>query len=121
MEDFERDPKKTYVVHFKKEPYDIYIGRGGKPQSKWANPYTHKDLSKTVAKYKVNSRKEAIENFEIYLKESGLINEIEELRGKVLGCWCCKSPSDGSEKTPVCHGQVIAKILNFGNKQNKLI
>ena len=117
MEDFERDPKKTYVVHFKNYNHDVYIGR----PSKWANPYTHKDLGKTVAKYKVNSRKEAIENFESYIKESGLINEIQELSGKVLGCWCCKTPSDGSEKSLVCHGQVIAKILNFENKQNKLI
>ena len=117
MEDFERDPKKTYVVHFKKHNHDVYIGR----PSKWSNPYTHKDLDKTVAKYRVNSRKEAVENFEIYLKESGLIKEIQELKGKVLGCWCCKNPSDGSEKTFVCHGQVIAKILNFENKQNKLI
>lgn len=121
MEDFERDPKKTYVVHFKKYNHDVYIGRGGKPQSKWANPYTHKDLDKTVAKYKVGSRKEALEKYEEHLKESGLINEIQELKGKVLGCWCCKTPSDGSEKNFVCHGQVIAKILNFENKQNKLI
>jgi len=25
------------VVHCKREPYDVYIGRG----SKWGNPFTH--------------------------------------------------------------------------------
>lgn len=114
----DRDPKKTYVVHFRKDPYDVYIGR----PSKWANPFTHKDLEKTQAKFQVSSRKEAIEKFEGYLHESGLINEIEELKGKILGCWCCKSVSDGSEKNFVCHGQVIAKILNIDlAKQHKLI
>ena len=57
MEDFERIEGVTYVVHFKKHPHDVYIGR----PSKWSNPYTHKDLEKTQAKFKVDSRKEAIE------------------------------------------------------------
>lgn len=114
---------KTIVVHCKKEPYDIYIGRGVKTNSKWSNPYTHKDLEKTKAKFQVSSRKEAIEEYEKYLNESGLINDIEELRGKILGCWCCNSPCDGSEKTFVCHGQVLCKILNekVKPKQNSLI
>ena len=114
----DRDPQKTYVVHFRKDPYDVYIGR----PSKWANPFTHKDLDKTKAEFHVTSRKEAIENFEKYLYSSGLINDIGELKGKILGCWCCKSVSDGSEKNFVCHGQVIAKILNIDlTKQHKLI
>jgi len=110
---------KTIVVHCKKEPYDIYIGRGGKNPSKWANPYTHKDLNKTKAKYHVGSRKEAIEGYEKHLIESGLINDIEELRGKVLGCWCCNKPADGSEKNFLCHGQVLAKYLNSELKNNQ--
>ena len=119
MENFNREEGKTYVVHFKKYNHDIYIGR----PSKWNNPYTHKDLNKTQAKFQVDSRKEAIEGYERHLNESGLIKEIEELRGKVLGCWCCNKPTDGSEKNFLCHGQVIAKYLNSGlkNKQKKLI
>jgi len=117
MSEFIRDPKKTYVVHFKNYDHDIYIGR----PSKWANPYTHKDLEKTQAKYQVSTRQEAINGYVHYLNESGLIKDLEELRGKVLGCWCCKSPSDGSEKTLVCHGQVIAKILNYTSKQKPLL
>lgn len=113
------DPEKTYVVHFKKHYYDVYIGR----PSKWANPYTHKDIGKTHAKYQVDSRETAISKYEEYLHESGLINDINELKGKILGCWCCESISDGSEKKHICHGQVIAKILNEckNNNQKQLI
>ena len=77
---------------------DIYIGRacnmGGwhLPQSKWHNPYTTKRYGA-----------EAITLFEQYIRNSALINDIEELRGKVLGCWCKPSP---------CHGDVLIKILN---------
>lgn len=116
MQDFNKEEGKTYVVHFKTHSHDVYIGR----PSKWENPYTHKDLDKTKAKYQVSTRQESINGYVHYLNESGLIKDLEELRGKVLGCWCCKSPSDGSEKTLVCHGQVIAKILNTP-LQNKLI
>ena len=116
MQDFNKEEGKTYVVHFKTHAHDVYIGR----PSKWANPYTHKDLEKTQAKYQVATRQEALNGYVHYLNESGLIKDLEELRGKVLGCWCCKSPSDGSEKTLVCHGQVIAKILNTP-VQNKLL
>lgn len=123
MEDFNRIEGVTYVVHFKKYNHDVYIGRGGKTTSKWANPYTHKDLDKTQAKFQVESRKEAILKFEEHLLTSGLINDIEELRGKVLGCWCCNKPADGSEKTFLCHGQVLAKYLNreLKNTQKQLI
>ena len=119
MDDFERIEGVTYVVHFKKYPHDVYIGR----PSKWANPYTHKDLDRTLAKFQVSSRKEAIEGYENHLNESGLIKDIDELRGKILGCWCCNKPADGSEKNFLCHGQVLAKYLNseLKNKQKQLI
>jgi len=119
MEDFQREDGITYVVHFKKHIHDVYIGR----PSKWSNPYTHKDIDKTQAKFQVSSRKEAIEAYERHLKDSELIKDIEELRGKVLGCWCCNKPADGSEKTFLCHGQVLAKYLNseLKNKQKQLI
>lgn len=106
MENFERDPNKTYVVHAKNYNHDVYIGR----PSKWGNPYSHKEG--TLAKYKVLTRQEAISGYVNHLIETGLMNEIKELKGKILGCWCCKTPSDGLEKSFVCHGQVIARILN---------
>ena len=110
-----KDPNKTYVVHIKKEPYDVYIGR----PSKWSNPYTQKKIQSTQAKFEVQTRKGALEKYEEYLYISGLINDIEELRGKVLGCWCCNSICDGSEKSIVCHGQILARILNNGKLDNQ--
>lgn len=83
---------------------DIYIGRrctlGGwdLPESKWANPFTIKECG---------SAEEACRRYEDYLRHSDLIGEIEELRGKVLGCWC--------KGRNVCHGDVLVKLLEENN------
>src|ERR1700761_7257816 len=45
------------IVHCKKHPYDMYIGR----PSKWGNPFSHRQG--TLARYKVGTREEAIEAF----------------------------------------------------------
>lgn len=84
------------VVHCRKEKYDIYIGR----PSKWGNPYSHKDGTK--AEFVVKTRKEAIEKFEQYILKSDLINDLHELEGKVLGCWC---------KPKSCHGDILIRLL----------
>ena len=112
----DRDSQKTYVVHIKKHHYDVYIGR----PSKWQNPYTHKDLENTIALEQTSTKKEAIEKYETYLNDSGLIEDIYELKGKILGCWCCKEISDGSEKNIICHGQILAKIINQEKKDNQI-
>lgn len=70
----------TLVVHCKKDRYDVYIGR----PSKWGNPFTHLSDRKTRAAFIVQSREEAMERYEEYLFSSGLIKDIEELRGKIL-------------------------------------
>lgn len=86
------------VVHFKKDPYDIYIGRG----SKWGNPFSHKD--KTIAQFRVSSRKEAIEKYEEWIKtQPHLMESLHELKGKTLGCWC---------KPQGCHGDVLKKLAD---------
>ena len=77
------------VVHCQKENYDIYIGR----PSKWGNPF---QLGKD------GTRAEVISKYKKYLYESGLINDIEEFRGKTLGCWC---------KPKACHGDVLIGAL----------
>ena len=87
------------VVHCKNERYDVYIGR----PSKWGNPFTHLSDRKTKAEFIVGSREEAIQCYEEYLFSSGLIREIEELRGQVLGCWC---------RPKSCHGDVLVRLLN---------
>lgn len=71
----------TSVIHCKQDRCDVYIGR----PSKWGNPFTHLSDRKTRAEFIVASREEAIGRYEEYLFASGLIEEIEELRGKILG------------------------------------
>jgi len=89
---------ETKVVNKYAEPYDIYIGRG----SKWGNPFTHK--KGTTAEYIVESREEAVEKFrEWILQQEDLMNSLEELKGKTLGCFC---------KPKSCHGDVLAELVN---------
>jgi hypothetical protein len=95
---------KPRVVHCKKEEFDVYIGRGiwNGEKSKWGNPFSHKE--ETLAEFKVSSRKEAILKFEEYLlSNKNLMDSLEELRGKVLGCWC---------KPKSCHGDILIKYAN---------
>ena len=88
------------VVHCKKAPYDVYIGR----PSKWGNPFTHLDTS-TQAKFKVKTRDEAIEAYREWITNGDgkhLMNDLHELKGKVLGCWC---------KPLSCHGDILADLV----------
>lgn len=86
------------------EKHDIKIDRS----SKWGNPYTHKELTKTKASYKVPTRKEAIERYEKYFIDN-LLCDIEELRDKTLACHCKENQS--------CHGDVILKYLRITNRK----
>jgi hypothetical protein len=80
----------TKVVHCKKESYDVYCGR----PSKWGNPF---EIGKD------GSRIEVIQKFEDYLRSrKDLMDDIMELDGKILGCWCKPQP---------CHCDVIVKII----------
>lgn len=84
------------VVHCRKEPYDIYIGRknGDLPQSKWANPFV-------VGKH--GKRGECIKMYrEWILTQDHLMESLHELEGKTLGCWC--KPKD-------CHGDVLLSLV----------
>lgn len=80
----------TLVVHCKKSPYEIYIGR----PSKWGNPFEiGKDgnRSEVIAKYR-----------EYLLTNTELMNSLHELEGKILGCWCF--PHD-------CHGRILVEVI----------
>ena len=81
----------TKVVHCKKDPYDIYIGR----PSKWGNPFT---IGKD------GTREEVILKYIDWLEQQPqLLAQISELKGKTLGCWCHPKP---------CHGDILAEIAN---------
>ena len=86
------------VVHCKKEPFDVYIGR----PSIWGNPFSH--LDGTLAQFKVKTRKESIERFEIWINtQPELLKRLPELKGKILGCWCAPK---------ACHGEVLWRLAN---------
>ena len=97
----------TKIINLKKEKYDIYIGRG----SKWGNPFSH--LNGTLAKYKVKSRNESIEcykNWILFGDGKYLLDELDELDNKVLGCFC---------KPKKCHGDILIELIN--NKKKSII
>jgi len=75
----------------------LYVGRdmskfvNGAKASKWQNPFKVTDFT----------REQVLEKYEDYVRESNLINQLSELDGKVLGCWC----------HPLgCHGHVLQKL-----------
>jgi len=91
------DLRRGMVVHCKREPYDVYIGRG----SSFGNPYkigVHGTREEVIAKYEKFVR-----------RNPHLLARIRrELRGKVLGCWCAPKP---------CHGNVLLQIANEKEKE----
>lgn len=88
----ERESFKTTVVHCKKQPFDIYIGR----PSKWGNNFLiglDGDRQTVISKYR---------NW--ILGQPKLLADLQELRGMRLGCWCHPA---------ICHGDVLAELANI--------
>lgn len=101
----------TRVVNFKKEPFDIYIGRKVRGMH-FGNPFSHLEYGLGVIK--VESRKEAVIRFDYWLhgmsdldveqsRRAWILEQIPNIRGKVLGCYC--SPK-------ACHGDILARIAD---------
>lgn len=88
-----------YVVHCRKAPYDVYVGR----PSPFGNPF---EIGKN------GDRDEVILKFKIWLNGNPKLKEKIrlELKGKILGCWC--SPKH-------CHAEVLAEIAN--EEQNGIL
>lgn len=101
-------PQYSNLKEWMADENNVYIGRRGvvfikidgvnkrfPPRaSPWANPFRMKHLT----------REEVCELYEDHIRkkiQDGL--DIEELRGKTLGCWC--HPEQ-------CHGDILLKILN---------
>lgn len=80
------------VVHCKRQPFDVYIGR----PSKWGNPF---GLGGDESR-----RAFVIEEYRKWIMtRADLIAALPELKGKVLGCYC--SPK-------ACNGDVLAELAN---------
>lgn len=85
----------------------LYIGRNmnyyvrGTYKSKWHNPFS-------VKKYGLQK---SLELFEEYIsKNIDLMNNLHELDGKILGCWC---------KPEQCHGDILIKLWRKFAELNK--
>jgi hypothetical protein len=79
------------IVHCKRAPYDIYIGR----PSKYGNPFVigrDGTRAQVIAKYRA-----------WILTQPALLASLHELDGKVLGCWCAPQ---------ACHGDVLVELRN---------
>jgi hypothetical protein len=90
------------LVDWLKDTNHMYIGRNmsyyvkGADGSKWRNPFS-------VKKY---GREECLTKYETYIKSSDLYNDLDELKGRTLGCWC---------KPESCHGDILIKLLKAKN------
>lgn len=91
----------TTVVNVKRDDCDVYIGRAmpGRDGSTFANPF----------RIGVDGRREdVLAKYEAWLtrrlsEEPALHRELEQLRGKRLGCWC---------KPHACHGDLLVRLLH---------
>ena len=70
--------------------YDVLIAR----PSKWGNPFPVTPRC---------PREKAIRMYNVYIRRNRkLLDDLSELVGKVLGCYCAPLP---------CHGEVLLKLL----------
>ena len=84
------------VVHCRKQKHDVYIGR----PSPWGNPFSiGKDGSRTevIAKFK------ALFEHSEHEHAKWMRANINQLKGKTLGCWCAPQ---------ACHGDILWDAAN---------
>ena len=97
----------TKVVNIKYSECDVYIGRANSyykmAHSIFANPF---NIDKS------HDRETVLKLYEQYLDEHPELIEsaVEDLDGKVLGCWC--SPQ-------ACHGDILIRRIEQWKKQNQ--
>lgn len=103
------------VVHCRRAPFDVYIGRGPCPRTgepgRWGNPFSHRP-STVAGVTAVATREEAIRRYAEWLwaeldAERISLKDLAELHGKTLGCWCAPRP---------CHGEVLARAAAWATR-----
>jgi len=77
--------------------FDTYIGR------EFFDRSTGQKYEESIW---ANKHKFDLPGYEIYVRHTDLWHRLEELRGKVLGCWC------RGERLQHCHGTVLLKLLD---------
>lgn len=97
------------MINGKRPYFDVYIGRRvwGHPEftrsSKWRNGYKVKDfgLELSLKYYEKSIRRKIARDPKYY--------DLNELEGKILGCWCKPEP---------CHGDILIKLLKEKRGKN---
>ena len=86
------------VVNLRHDPFDLYIGRENKTyglkESKWHNPFRLAD----------HPLEDVLSLYESHVRQSSLYDDLHELEGLTLGCWC-SSPDK-------CHGGILMRLFN---------
>lgn len=90
----------------KRKYFDVYIGRAVNgtefnKDSVWCKPKSF-----------LNQERNWREIYEDHVRNN-LMDRIEELRGKKLGCWCINTDKIEPVK---CHGQILLKLLREKNR-----
>lgn len=86
----------TTVVHGKKAPCDVYIGR----PSPWGNPF---------AIGRDGTREAVIVAYRQWIvQQPHLLEQIPQLRDKVLCCWCAPQ---------ACHGGALSELAALPDRQ----
>lgn len=83
--------RDTKLVHCKKELYDILIDR----TTKWGNKF---EIGKDGDRMEVIRK-----HMDWLVLQDDLLADLEELRGKILGCWCAPLKP--------CHGENYIYLL----------
>ena len=92
---------KSYVVHCKKDKYDIYCGR----PTVWGNSF---EIGKD------GDRDEVIKKYERWIicgDGQYLLKDIGKLKGKILACWCNPNP---------CHCDILHLLSYLFNPKTEL-
>lgn len=103
---------KTTIVHCKKSPYDVYIGRIPGTYQSYGNPFSHLEVSSAIMQ--TETVEEAVDKHlkwvmgELFRnllpkQREYILTNIPNLSGKILGCWC------GPGKP--CHGHNFIKLI----------
>lgn len=117
------------LVHWCSDANNVYVGRRGiliidkkrypEKDSIWANPYK----VNTDSKIKDGNLSEVLHKYWVYLdkmltENPSLIQELKQLRGKRLGCWCVKQPfiDINDPNNWICHAQILAYFANVKYK-----
>lgn len=110
-----KQSKTMNLEKWMKNPDNLYVGRNGRifikqkdgtnkifhyKGSKWGNPYK-------IGEYTLDK---SLKLYKKHILESGLVDDLYELEGKVLGCFC-------DQKGP-CHAKVLVELYNLYTSSN---